>query len=192
MPPTIGIFSLKLSQATRPDLYRINAFRVAQLHAGASPRELTRKLERIKMLAKLGGQAQEPAGPVLGGDDLRAGGEVEVRVGTGLHEGRVCAIVSVRDQGTGIEAANLDRIFDLFQQGSKSPVRGHVGLGLGLYVARQIARAHQGDVWAESPGEGQGSTFYLALPLDLSPTPTADSNCGPDSNSKAVSTLSSA
>ena len=121
-----------------------------------------------------------------------AGGEIEVRVGTGLHEGRVCAIVSVRDQGAGIEAANLNRIFDLFQQGSKSPVRGHVGLGLGLYVARQIARAHQGDVWAESPGEGQGSTFYLALPLDLSPTPTADSNCGPDSNSKAVSTLSSA
>ena len=53
-----------LSQAARPDLYRINAFRVAQLHAGATPRELTRKLERIKMLAKLGGQAQEPAGPL--------------------------------------------------------------------------------------------------------------------------------
>src|SRR2546421_7153005 len=53
-----------LSQAARPDLYRINAFRVAQLHAGATPRELTRKLERIKMLAKLGGPAQEPAGPL--------------------------------------------------------------------------------------------------------------------------------
>ncbi len=53
-----------LSQAVRPDLYRINAFRVAQLHAGASPRELTRRLERIKMLAKLGGRSQEPGGPL--------------------------------------------------------------------------------------------------------------------------------
>ena len=53
-----------LSGAARPDLYRINAFRVAQLHAGATPRDLTRRLERIKMLAKLGGQSQEPTGPL--------------------------------------------------------------------------------------------------------------------------------
>ena len=63
-------------------------------------------------------------------------------------------------------AADLDRIFDRFVQAASGPVRGHAGLGLGLYVARQIARAHQGDVWAESPGRGRGSTFYLRLPLD--------------------------
>ncbi len=98
-------------------------------------------------------------------------GEIELRVWTGQRDGRDCAIVAVRDNGVGIDTANLDRVFDLFQQGSGQPVRGHVGLGLGLYVARQIARAHQGDVWAESRGEGRGSTFYLALPLDFAPRP---------------------
>jgi signal transduction histidine kinase len=95
-----------------------------------------------------------------------AGGEIEVRVDPGQRDGRMCAIVAVQDQGMGIDAANLDRVFELFQQGSASPVRGHMGLGLGLYIARQIARAHEGDVWAKSRGKGQGSTFYLALPLD--------------------------
>ena len=75
--------------------------------------------------------------------------------------------MAIRDEGAGIDPENLDRIFDLFQQGSGAPVRGHVGLGLGLYVARQVARAHRGDVWADSRGKGQGSTFYLALPLDF-------------------------
>src|SRR5207245_8402696 len=98
-----------------------------------------------------------------------AGGEIEIRISRGQRNGRECAIVAVRDEGAGIDPANLDGIFDLFQQGSASPVRGHVGLGLGLYVARQVARAHQGDVWAESPGKGQGSTFYVALPLDFAP-----------------------
>jgi signal transduction histidine kinase len=98
-----------------------------------------------------------------------AGGEIEIRIGRGQRNGRDCAIVAVRDEGAGIDSANLDRIFDLFQQGSANPVRGHVGLGLGLYVARQVAHAHQGEVWAESPGKGQGSTFYLALPLDFAP-----------------------
>jgi signal transduction histidine kinase len=105
-----------------------------------------------------------------------AGGEIEVRVGTDLRDGRAFAIVAVRDQGAGIDPANLDRIFNLFEQGSETPVRGHVGLGLGLYVARQIARAHEGDVWAESRGAGQGSTFYLALPVDDSLNFAARSN----------------
>jgi two-component system, OmpR family, phosphate regulon sensor histidine kinase PhoR len=98
-----------------------------------------------------------------------AGGEIEIRISRGQRNRRDCAIVAIRDEGTGIDAANLDRIFDPFQQGSASPVRGHVGLGLGLFVARQIARAHEGDVWAESRGKDEGSTFYLALPLDFGP-----------------------
>jgi signal transduction histidine kinase len=100
-----------------------------------------------------------------------AGGEIEIRISRGRRNGRDCAIVAIRDEGAGIDPENLDRIFDLFQQGSGAPVRGHVGLGLGLYVARQVARAHRGDVWADSRGKGQGSTFYLALPLDFASPP---------------------
>ena len=98
-----------------------------------------------------------------------AGGEIQVQVGRGEHEGRPVAILSVHDQGIGLDTADLDRIFDRFAQAASGPVRGHAGLGLGLYVARQIARAHRGDVWAESPGRGRGSTFYLRLPLDGAP-----------------------
>lgn len=79
------------------------------------------------------------------------------------------ALLSVHDEGTGLEYHDLDRIFDRFVQATGSPVRGHTGLGLGLYVARQIARVHGGDVWAESPGKGRGSTFHLRLPLDNGP-----------------------
>ncbi len=98
-------------------------------------------------------------------------GDVQVHVGRGEHDGRPMAVLSVRDEGIGLDAADLDRIFNRFVQAASGPVRGHAGLGLGLYVARQIARAHRGDVWAESPGKGRGSTFYLRLPLDSAPAP---------------------
>jgi signal transduction histidine kinase len=94
------------------------------------------------------------------------GGEIQVRVARGEHAGRPMALLSVRDEGIGLEPADMDRIFDRFVQAAGGPVRGHAGLGLGLYVARQIARAHGGDVWAESPGKGRGSTFHLRLPLE--------------------------
>ena len=93
-------------------------------------------------------------------------GDIHLRIGVGEHEGRPMAILSVRDEGIGLDPSDLDRIFDRFVQAASGPVRGHAGLGLGLYVARQIARAHQGDVWAESPGRGRGSTFFLRLPLE--------------------------
>jgi signal transduction histidine kinase len=95
-------------------------------------------------------------------------GAIHVRLGRGDYEGRPVALLSVRDEGIGLEPGDLDRIFDRFVQASGAPVRGHAGLGLGLYVARQIARAHGGDVWGESTGRGRGSTFFLRLPLDSS------------------------
>jgi len=93
-------------------------------------------------------------------------GEIQVRLERGKHRGNPMALLSVHDEGIGLEQADVDRIFDRFVQTSGVPVRGHAGLGLGLYVARQIARAHGGDVWAESPGRGSGSTFHLRLPLE--------------------------
>ena len=93
-------------------------------------------------------------------------GEILVTVGRQDVAGRPMALLSVRDHGIGLEAGDLDRIFNRFVQASSGPRRGHAGLGLGLYVARQIARAHGGDVWAESAGRGLGSTFHLRLPLE--------------------------
>jgi signal transduction histidine kinase len=71
--------------------------------------------------------------------------------------------IAIRDQGIGISRDELDRIFNLFYR-SPDPRAGHVGgLGLGLYISRDIITRHGGRLWAES--EGTGSTFNVSLPL---------------------------
>lgn len=72
------------------------------------------------------------------------------------------AVLVVRDHGVGIAEASLERIFQRFERAiAASNVSG---LGLGLYISRQIIKAHNGKMWAESE-LGQGSTFHVALPL---------------------------
>lgn len=70
-------------------------------------------------------------------------------------------IVSVADQGPGISAEDLPHLFDPFYRGR--PGAHKPGMGLGLYISRQIAKALGGDVWVESQ-EGAGSTFSFSLP----------------------------
>lgn len=71
------------------------------------------------------------------------------------------AVLSVRDQGRGMEPDVLQRIFRPFE---RADIGHHGGLGLGLYIARQIVEAHGGRIEAYSE-PGQGSTFTLELPL---------------------------
>lgn len=74
------------------------------------------------------------------------------------------AVVSVQDWGVGISAEAAKHIFERFYQADNVPVRGHVGLGLGLYISREIITRHGGDIWVESE-PGKGSTFWFTLPL---------------------------
>lgn len=69
-------------------------------------------------------------------------------------------ICCVRDNGQGIAPEHQKRIFDLFQRLSQQVE----GTGIGLALVKRIVEAHEGRVWVESEGEGQGSTFCLALP----------------------------
>jgi len=69
--------------------------------------------------------------------------------------------VEVRDTGKGIDPADMPRIFDRFYRADAS-IPG--GTGIGLTIARAIARAHGGDVTADSEGPGTGATFTLHLP----------------------------
>ena len=88
-----------------------------------------------------------------------AGGVVGVIVGAVGDE----VHVAITDQGIGISRDELDRIFNLFYR-SPDPRAGHVGgLGLGLYISRDIVTRHGGRLWAES--NGTGSTFHVSLPL---------------------------
>ncbi len=86
-----------------------------------------------------------------------AGKPIEVTVGT---EART-AIVEVRDHGPGLDQADLQRIFGRFERASSA---NYGGLGLGLYIALQLAEAHGGTVVASNPEDG-GARFELRLPL---------------------------
>ncbi|HLG50211.1 MAG TPA: ATP-binding protein [Chloroflexota bacterium] len=81
--------------------------------------------------------------------------------------GRV--VLAVTDRGVGITPDEMPRIFDRFYRAERCREIYREGLGLGLHVAQQLARHMGGDLWAESPGTGCGSTFYLSLPIADSP-----------------------
>jgi len=75
------------------------------------------------------------------------------------------AVISVRDDGIGIPAALLDRIFDMFMQVDRGGRRGQGGLGIGLTLVRSLVEMHGGSVQALSEGPGHGSELRLRLPL---------------------------
>lgn len=79
--------------------------------------------------------------------------------------GKSC-LIAVKDTGIGMTPKEIDNLFQLFER-SESAVRTHaVGVGIGLYAAREIVKAHKGKIWAESKGRNQGSTFYVELPIE--------------------------
>ncbi|MDZ7956400.1 MAG: response regulator [Aulosira sp. DedQUE10] len=75
------------------------------------------------------------------------------------------AQITVTDTGKGINPDFLPYIFESFRQEDVSITRKYGGLGLGLAIVRHIIEAHGGTVAVDSPGEGQGSTFTVSLPL---------------------------
>lgn len=75
------------------------------------------------------------------------------------------AQIQVSDTGIGIKPDFLRYVFDRFRQADGSTTRSHTGLGLGLAIARHLVELHHGNIYADSPGEGQGATFTVKLPL---------------------------
>ncbi|MFH0825990.1 MAG: ATP-binding protein [Pseudomonadota bacterium] len=74
-------------------------------------------------------------------------------------------IISVADTGIGIKKEDHERVFEAFEQVDSSYARHAAGTGLGLALTRRLVQLHGGTIWVESPGPGEGSTFFVRLPL---------------------------
>src|SRR6185503_8057135 len=75
------------------------------------------------------------------------------------------AVVTVRDDGIGIDPSRLEEIFELFSQVDTSLARSGGGLGIGLTVVRRVLEMHGGSIEARSAGLGRGSEFVVRLPV---------------------------
>jgi signal transduction histidine kinase len=120
------------------------------------------------------------------------GGRVEVRLSL-VEEGQIAtdksqrtndqrhrtnyAQITVTDTGKGIPADFLPYVFDSFRQADGSTTRSFGGLGLGLAIVRHLVELHGGTISASSPGEEQGATFRIELPLLTTET---SQNSAPD------------
>lgn len=87
------------------------------------------------------------------------------RISVAIEQWRDLAVVTVEDNGVGIRADVLPRIFDLFVQGGTPMIGSSRGLGVGLAVAKQVVEEHGGRIEARSAGIGFGSRFTVRIPL---------------------------
>lgn len=102
-----------------------------------------------------------------------SGGKVNIR----LAQIDAQIQITVSDTGKGISPEFLPFVFDYFRQADSTTTRKFGGLGLGLAIVRHLVELHGGTVRADSPGEGQGATFTVNLPLML-PRSEANQNNG--------------
>jgi signal transduction histidine kinase/DNA-binding response OmpR family regulator len=94
------------------------------------------------------------------------------------------AEVRVRDNGIGIDAELLPRIFDMFEQGRRGLDRSQGGLGVGLTLAQRLVAMHHGSIEAHSAGSGQGAEFVVRLPA-LADVAERDETAGRDVSASA-------
>jgi signal transduction histidine kinase len=92
-----------------------------------------------------------------------SGDNVDVRVRLEMPDEKRIAL-RVQDQGVGIPTDDIKRIFKRFYRVTHRELAHVKGTGLGLFIVKAIAEKHGGKVFAESEGEGQGTTIVLELP----------------------------
>ncbi|MCB1942125.1 MAG: hypothetical protein KDI53_08830, partial [Candidatus Accumulibacter sp.] len=119
---------------------------------GRWPRALLRADEMLRLIQNLIGNATK----------FRvAGRRPEIRVSSRIAAGTW--FLTVADNGLGIAPAQFGRLFQVFQRLQSRA--SYEGSGVGLALCRKIAEHHDGRIWVESDGEGQGSRFCVSLPL---------------------------
>ena len=95
---------------------------------------------------------------------VKYSGEKTARVSLNVESERNFAVVRVRDAGIGLPPEELKRIFKRFYRVPSIQMQKTKGTGLGLFIVRSIIKKHGGRIFAESEGEGTGSTFTVELP----------------------------
>jgi signal transduction histidine kinase len=158
-----GAFKLDLQPLFLADLLKTVTIRLDRQYAEKGVRleidipsdlaEIMADADRLsQVLFNLVGNALQytPAGGQVTVAVRRQGGEVQV---------------SVKDTGIGIAAEHLPHVFDRFYRADLSRARVSGGSGIGLTIAKHLVEAHGGRIWAESLGEGKGSTFVFTLPV---------------------------
>lgn len=93
-----------------------------------------------------------------------AGGRIRVTVERDAGE----VVVGIEDNGVGIPADMLPKVFDMFTQVDRSLEKAQGGLGIGLSIVQRLVEMHDGRIAVESGGHGQGSRFVVRLPVVLS------------------------
>jgi len=88
------------------------------------------------------------------------GSQVEVAIESSEKE----ILVSIQDEGQGINTDELERLFRPFERGQAQPIQGQKGAGLGLAISKRIIEGHGGKVWAENLLE-KGAKFVFSLPV---------------------------
>jgi two-component system CheB/CheR fusion protein len=132
----------------------------------ARDRELTLSFETTGQAVRVNGDADrlQQVAANLVSNALKfsnRGGRITLRVD---RDGDARLLVS--DTGAGIAPDFLPHVFDRFSQFDSSLSRPYPGLGLGLWVVRQIVEAHGGSVAAHSDGPGHGTTLVVTLPIE--------------------------
>ena len=84
----------------------------------------------------------------------------DITINTKKHDYNNVIIVSVKDTGTGIDKEILPKLFTKFATKSED------GTGLGLYISKNIIKAHDGTIWAENNLDGKGAIFRFTLPIE--------------------------
>lgn len=92
-------------------------------------------------------------------------GNVSVLLALSPDKSRI--VFSVTDTGIGMSEITMEKIFKKFSRAESANKTYTEGIGLGLYVAKEIIKKHNGEIWAISKGEGMGSTFYVELPRQV-------------------------
>jgi signal transduction histidine kinase/CheY-like chemotaxis protein len=172
-PADLGRLVREVAEAFQPYYQQ----RQLVLHCAVPPGAVRVQADATRLMQALGNLLSNAA------KFSHAGGRVELA----LRCDRGQALIQVRDQGIGIEASQLERIFELFAQ-VDSDRRASLGsLGVGVALARELVEMHKGTIRAESAGPDQGCTFTITLPLAAQAVPAgADATPGPGAPADAA------